>query len=238
MTNIVPLNKLKHRSLRVHAVAATRYGDNQRFVPVIIAEFPHLVVHYPLLLSKDAATGAFYCGAMLGFDEGENLFLQETEGHDGYRPLNLQRMPFYACGSDLAIDLDHPRVNATRGQSIFTDDGEPSRYLRNMMHTFSELQHGLETTRHFIDTLLQLKLVEPIEFDLEFDDGSGLQVSGLYTVSQDALRELTDAFVVELFRCGYLKLIHLMIASLKQVPVLARRKNDRLVATDIRRARR
>lgn len=238
MTNIVPLNKLKHRSLRVHAVAATRYGDNQRFVPVIIAEFPHLVVHYPLLLSKDAATGAFYCGAMLGFDEGENLFLQETEGHDGYRPLNLQRMPFYACGSDLAIDLDHPRVNAAQGQSIFTDDGEPSRYLRNMMHTFSELQHGLETTRHFIDTLLQLKLVEPIELDLEFDDGSGLQVSGLYTISQDALRELTDGVVVELFRCGYLKLIHLMIASMKQVPVLAQRKNGRLVATDIRRARR
>jgi hypothetical protein len=128
-------------------------------------------------------------------------------------------------------------VNATQGQSIFTDDGAPSRYLRNMMHTFGELKHGLETTRRFIDTLLQLRLIEPIEFDLEFDDGSGLQVSGLYTIGQDALRELTDAVVVELFRCGYLKLIHLMIASLKQVPVLAQRKNSRLVATDIRRAR-
>lgn len=238
MTNIVPLDKEAHRSLRVHAVASTRYGDNQRFVPVIIAEFAHLVVHYPVLLSKDAATGAFYCGAMLGFDEGENLFLGDCDGHDGYRPLNLQRMPFYACGSDLAIDLDHPRVSAAQGQSIFTDDGEPSRYLRNIMTTFGELKHGIETSQRFIDTLLQLKLIEPIELDLEFDDGSGLQVSGLYTISQDALRELPDKTVVELFRCGYLKLIYLMIASLKQVPVLAQRKNDRLVATDIRRARR
>jgi hypothetical protein len=238
MTNIVPLNKQAHRSLRVHAVAAARYGDNQRFVPVIVGEFPHLVVHYPILLSKDAATGAFYCGAMLGFDEGENLFLKDTEGHDGYRPLNLQRMPFYAHGSDLAIDLSHPRVSASQGQPIFTDDGEPSRYLRSIMATFSELTHGIETTKRFIDTLLPLKLVESIELDLEFDDGSGLQVTGLYTISQDALRELPDATVVELFRCGYLKLIHFMIASLKQVPALAQRKNDRLVATDLRRARR
>ena len=35
--------------------------------------------------------------------------------------------------------------------------------------------------------------------------------------------------VLDLFRRGYLQLIYLMIASLKQVPVLARKKNDRLL---------
>ncbi len=42
------------------------YGDNQRFVQVVVAEFSHLVLHYPILLSKDSETGAFFCGAMLG----------------------------------------------------------------------------------------------------------------------------------------------------------------------------
>ena len=46
-------------------------------MPVVVSEFPLLAVHYPILLSKDADTGAFYCGAMLGFDAGENLFLAE-----------------------------------------------------------------------------------------------------------------------------------------------------------------
>ena len=36
--------------------------------------------------------------------------------------------------------------------------------------------------------------------------------------------------VVHLFRLGYLKLIYLMIASLKQVSALAQRKNDRVLA--------
>lgn len=238
MTNIVPLSKQTHRSLRVHAVASARYGDNQRFVQVIVPEFPHLVVHYPILLSKDAATGAFYCGAMLGFDEGENLFLQGVEGHEGYRPLNLQRVPFFAYGSDLAIDLDHPRVTTAEGQALFTEQGEPTRYLQSIVTTFRELKPGIEVTKQFIETLLQLRLIEQVDFDMEFDDGSGRAVTGLYTISQDALRGLPDATVVDLFRRGYLKLIYLMIASLKQVPVLAQRKNDWLVANRPERARR
>ena len=235
MTNIVLLNKETHRTLRVQAAAAARYGDNQRFVPVVVAEFAQLVVHYPILLSKDAVTGGFYCGAMLGFDEGENLFLKDGEGHDGYRPLNLQRMPFYASNGELAIDLDHPRVTSgdapgSQRQAVFTEQGEPSRYLRSVLAAFGELTPGIERTKQFIDALLEHRLIEPVELDLELDDGAGLQVTGLYTIAQDALRELPDAKVVELFRRGYLKLIYLMIASLKQVAVLAQRKNERLVA--------
>jgi hypothetical protein len=41
---------------------------------------------------------------------------------------------------------------------------------------------------------------------------------------------LPDASVVELFRRGYLQLIYLLIASLKQIPVLAKKKNDRFLA--------
>ncbi len=77
MSNIVVLDSLSHRKLRVHAQPALQYGDNQRFVAVVVNEFPILALHYPILFSKDADTGQFYCGAMLGFDAGENLFLDE-----------------------------------------------------------------------------------------------------------------------------------------------------------------
>ncbi len=77
MTHIVVLNNHAHRTLRVQAEAAAKFGDNQRFVQVVVTEFSLLVTHYPILFSKDAETGAFFCGAMLGIDEGENLFLKE-----------------------------------------------------------------------------------------------------------------------------------------------------------------
>jgi hypothetical protein len=227
--NIVVLNSQTHRALRVHAGASARHGDGERFVPVVVTEFPALTAHYPILLSKDAETGAFYCGAMLGFDPGENLFLHGGKGHDGYRPLNLRRAPFYTAGGDLAVDLDHPRLAAEDGQALFTETGVATPYLESVFALMRELRPGQEMTKVFVDTLLGLKLVEPIDINVGFDDGTIRDLLGLYTINQDVLRDLADADVLRLFRRGYLQLIHLMIASLKQVPVLARRKNLKLI---------
>jgi hypothetical protein len=229
MTRIVPLSKEIHKSLKVDARASAAYGDNQRFTHVVAKEFPLLVVHYPILFSKDANTGEFYCGAMLGFDEGENLFLEEWRELEYYRPLGLQRVPFFAHGPDVAIDLDHPRVGVADGTALFTEVGEPSRYLQSIIWAFQDLSSGIEVTRSFITALLQLKLIEPISIEAEFDDGTTRACAGLYTVNQDALSALPDQAVVDLFRLGYMRLIHLMIASLKQVPVLARKKNGRIL---------
>ena len=91
MTRIVPLNKETYRTLKVDGRAAAAYGDERRFVQAIVKEFPLLAVHYPILFSKDPQTGQFYCGAMLGFDENENLFLEDWQQREFYRPLYLQR---------------------------------------------------------------------------------------------------------------------------------------------------
>src|SRR6185437_10637318 len=124
MTQIVPLDKEAHRTLKVDGRASAAYGDNQHFVQVIVSEFPHLVVRYPILFAKHVKTGQFYCGAILGFDEGENLFLDEWRERETYRPLALQRMPFYVHGPEIAIDLDHPRVGAEAGQPLFDHAGK------------------------------------------------------------------------------------------------------------------
>ena len=229
MTQIVPLNKETHRALTVDGRASAAYGDNQRFAHVIVNEFPLLVIHYPILFSKDANTGQFYCGAMLGFDEGENLFLDAWGEREFYRPLSLQRIPFYAQGSELAIDLDHPRVGAEGGKPLFDELGQPTKYLQSIMLAFQDLKPGIETSKLFVARLLELQLIEPVDIDVEFEDGSTHKCVGLYTVNQETLSRLPDDVVVELFRRGYLRLMHLMIASLKQFPVLARKKNGRLL---------
>lgn len=229
MPNIVVLNNQAHRDLRVQAAASARFGDNRHFVSVIVNEFPMLAVHCPILFAKDADTGAFYCGAMLGFDEQENLFLEEGGGYDAYRPLNLQRDPFYVSGSELGIDLDSPRVGEPGGEALFTEAGEPTTYLESVMAAFREIKPGLERTKVFIATLMELKLIGSIDVNIGFDDGTTRDLVGLYTINQDALRSLPDDKVVELFRRGYLQLIYLMIASLKQIPVMAQKKNRKIL---------
>ena len=229
MSNIVVLDPAKHRDLRVRATPSAAYGDAQKFVQVVIREFPMLAVHYPILFSKDSETGAFFCGAMMGFEEGENLFLGAGGiGQDSYRPLNLQRGPFFVAGDGLAIDLDSPRIAQFDGEALFDEAGEATPYLESVAAVFRELRPGIEMTRMFIARLLELQLIEPIEIDLSFDDGERRSLEGLYTINPDAVRELEDETVLDLFKRGYLQLIYLVIASLKQVPVLAREKNSRL----------
>ena len=225
MTNVVLLDSRSHRKLRVHARPAPAYGDDQRFVAVVLNEFPRLALSYPILFSKDADTGQFYCGAMMGFDSGENLFAEDQRSSSAYRPLNLQRGPFLTAGSDLAIDLDHPRVSPAGDQELFTEAGEPSAYLQSIMGLMRELRPGLEQTRIFIETLVSLQLIEPMTITARFDDGSKREFTGLYTVNRDRLAELPDAAVVDLFRRRYLELIYLLLSSLNHVAELAQRKN-------------
>lgn len=229
MTQIVTLSSEAHRGLRVDGRASAAYGDSQRFVQVIVGEFAHLVVHYPILFSKDAVTGQLFCGVMLGYDPGENLFLEEWRDRRFYRPLLLQRAPFCAHGRNLAIDLDHPRVGVEGGEALFSDEGHPTEYLQSVMQAFRHLHSGMRATQTFIARLLELKLVEPIDLEVEFDDGSKRDAVGLYTLDQDALAGLGDATVVDLHRRGYLRLIDFMIASRRQLPVLTSRKNARLL---------
>jgi SapC len=232
MSRIVLLDSQSHRKLRVHAQPAAHYGDDQRFVAVVVNEFHALAMHYPILFSKDADTGRFYCGAMMGFDAGENLFLNEQRTAGVYRPLNLQRGPFLTSGSDLAIDLEHPRVAPSGDQELFTEAGEPTGYLQSIMGLMRDLRPGLERTRIFIDTLLDLKLIEPVTISARFDDGTDREFTGLYTINRDQLKELADAAVLDLFRRGYLQLIYLMLVSLQHVSALAQRKNRSFLPGD------
>ena len=166
MANVQILNGEAHHALRIRTESAAQFGEAVRFVPVVVSEMTHLVLHHPVFFSKDADTGVFYCGAMMGFDEGENLFLGKRAPADAYRPLNLQRGPFFTAGNELAIDLDHPRVGQGTGQALFQPTGGPTAYLDSIIATMRELTAGAATTKAFIDTLLQHKLIEPISLEL------------------------------------------------------------------------
>jgi hypothetical protein len=95
----------------------------------------------------------------------------------------------------------------------------------------------MEMTKLFIATLLQHKLIEPIDISASFDGGTKRNLADLYTINQTVLRDLPDAVVLDLFRRGYLRLIYLMIASLKQIGTLATRKNALALAGETLSAR-
>lgn len=221
------LNNQTHGALRTRADLSF---PHPHFVMIVISEFVAASVSCPIFFAKDTATGEFYAAALFGFQPGEMLVEQDPAGNAVFQPLDIQRQGFYTSEDNIAVDPAHPRFGPGATIALFEDDGTPSNALRKVQRTIGLLAGGVTETRKFIQELLRLELVEPVDIALEFDDGERLSLDGLYTISRDNMNELADSDTIALFRSGHLQAALTMSLSLNQISVLARRRNDRLTA--------
>lgn len=215
----------------VHATvrAARPCANASPFVRITYSEIIEAAVICPVLLSKHAQTGAFYAGALFGFREGEMLVAQ-PDGKLAFTPAELIREGFFADGESIALDPSHARFHTTQGESLFDAQGHPTVTLQSVQKALGRLIASAEASDAFIAALLAHGLIEPIDITLNFDDGERLQLEGLYTVSLDALDDMTDAAALALVRSGHLRCAYAMVASLHHVKLMARRRNAQLTA--------
>jgi hypothetical protein len=223
MPRYEPLNPQDHGHLRL----GPRSGTDPHFVQIVASEFAAAAASSPILLTKDPEKGSFYAGAMLGFKPGEPALKNAAE-RGGFEPLSLQREGFFTTGESIVIDRDCLRFSESEGDPLFDESQQPSTRLRQMQRLLGQLHAGLEATNAFIQAVVALRAVEPIDISLGFDDGEKLSLQGLYTVSLDSLHALDDTQAVRLFRAGHLQLAYIMAGSLNQIGVLARLRNQRL----------
>jgi hypothetical protein len=217
------LNPQDHGHLRLRA----RANPEPHFIQIVPAEFAAAATCFPVLFSKDPASGAFYPGVMLGLKQGEPP-LRDIAERGGFEPLNLQRDGFFISGEHILIDRANPRFSESEGEPLFDEASQPSMCLRRIQRVLGHLHEGAAQSAAFVRSLVGLKIVEPIDVTLSFDNGERLVLQGLYTASRDALRELGDADVLRLFRSGHLQLAYTMAGSLNHIRLLAQVRNRRL----------
>lgn len=226
MANFQILNSEAHRNLRL----LPRAGPALHSVPIVLSELSSAAACCPVMLAKNPEDGRFYMAALFGFEPGENLVNIDPGAARTFRPLDLERQGFFTSGENIAVDLNHPQISEKEGERLFGDDGEPTDTMRRIQRAVGLLASGNEETERFIETLVDLRLIEPIDISLRFDDGKKVRLDGLYTVSLDSIAELEDSDALTLFRKGYLLLAYTIAGSLKQISVLANRRNERLAA--------
>jgi hypothetical protein len=128
----------------------------------------------------------------------------------------------------LCIDLDSPCVDDSGGKSLLDPDGSDSSYLRDMLSILGELVTGKEKTEQFIATLLSLDLLAPVVLDIALDDGTPLQLEGLYGLDEETFRQLEEQQLAGLWRTGYLDHIYAVMIASGQIFNLIRLKNQRI----------
>ena len=247
MVNRVVLNNQIHRDVRIPAKRPTRENAEVNAVSVIPREFPRLLANYPIFYTKNMETGRFELSALLGFQPRENLFFVDGQWDAAYVPLQIQRQPFSlvtrgaedSAGKpsslDVALDLSQT-VQSHEGERLFLDDGQPTKLLQNMTSMLSALVSGSTEAFALTGRLAELNLIEPVQIDIEFVDGSETKLQGLYWIAAAALKALPAAQLAELRDREFLEWMYFQMASIAHVSSLVARKNRRLSGVTAARA--
>ncbi|MCY7294045.1 SapC family protein [Alteromonas sp. a30] len=243
MTNTVLLTPDEHKQIKIDtrhgSQLGAEYGDSVNACLSFVGEFRTVQAHYPIVFQRDGQSGLFHPVVVLGFEIGENLFLQESHWDAPYIPALIARQPFSigfksTPDSDekqrvVHIDLDNPRVSQEQGEPLFMDLGEQSPYLQKMASLLESIHLGMEQNKAFSAALIELELVESFSAEIELNDGTTHQLLGYYTINEEKLYKLSAEKLAELNEKGFLSAVYMMLASLSQFSNLIARKNATLL---------
>lgn len=236
MSDHAVLDPAKHRDLRVHAHAAAEHGDGVMACFTVPTEFRRVQNEFPILFRREMESGKFSALVLMGFENGENLFLGEDGWDATYRPIALAIQPFLVGRAEsgegpahVHIDLAHPRIAGPgEGVGLFDEHQRPTPYLEQVAAMLDELDQGYRDSPAFFSALSRHELLEPLSVDVELNDGSQHRLVGYHVINEDRLQELDGEALGELHRAGHLMPIFMALASLSNLAELARRKNVRM----------
>ncbi|GAB2505036.1 SapC family protein [Microbulbifer agarilyticus] len=242
MSNTVALNNESHRNLKVMTKRGAAFGEATHLVPVVANELRNLVLEYPVCITKDPKNGQFSLCALLGFEPGENLFLQGDNWEAQYVPMHIRRQPFMVGyrnpeaepgedkGAVITLDMDSPRVNSdgssADGERLFDDEGSNTPFMNEVSDLLGQLMGGMESTTAFLKFLADNDLIEPAHINVQFASGEQKRYEGLYTVNDEKLQQLEADKLVYMHQHGYLQAAYWLSASMGQVRKLIQRKNQ------------
>jgi hypothetical protein len=236
MSNHAIVTAEEHRELRVRTGHSAALGDAVMSCFTIPEEFRRLQNEYVILFQRDPQSRSFAALALLGFEAGENLYLDGCEWLASYKPLGLSIQPFLlgrprddAGDAQVHIDLDHPRVS-TDGEGVraFDDAGQPSPYLEQIVGMLGALDQGYRSSADFFSALERHELLEPFALDVEPRNGARHRMVGYHLINEEKLASLEGGALAELNSAGHLLPIYMAVASLANLSRLIESKSRQL----------
>jgi hypothetical protein len=239
VTNFALLNNDDHQDVRVITKRSAKYGDNVMYALTFPFEFRSVQAFYPILFHNDASGNPFPV-ALFGFQEGENLFLDETGWDARYIPAMIQREPFLigTQGREdqedhekmrvLSLDMDHPRVSMDEGEALFQSLGARSLFLDKIADLMENIYQGYQQNKIFMAALQELELLETVTIDITLDDGSQNQLMGFQTIDENKVQQLSGDDLEQFSRSGILMPLFMVLASTMNIRSLIDRKNAKL----------
>lgn len=220
--DLLAINKERHATSYVAPVESYAYASNVHFAGVAIHEFPKVAALYPVVFMQ-TDSGDFTPVALLGLDEGRNLFVNERgQWTVSYVPAVIRKYPFVLVSKDadstefvVCVDQASGCIKADEGRPLFTEQGDPAPALQGVIRFLSELQEMDVHTRRFCQQLKMLGLLVPLNVELRSNSGVR-RVAGAFVVDEVALNNLGAEQKANLQSQNYMPTLYAHLLSLGQ----------------------
>lgn len=238
------LNNVTHKDLRVVMRFGREFGDDIGMVLAFPSEYAELQREYPIFFRKDRDSGEWQSVALLGFEQHENLFLQDGRWNAAYLPGAVARGPFLIGFQEqriddelrrepvIHVDVEHPRVSFSEGEAVFLPQGGQSPYLQHIANVLRGIRDGTEFGTAMFATFDSMGLIQPVNLDVQLDDKHRVSVNGLHGIDRERLAALDAESLQRLNQAGLLEGAYLVLASLHNVRRLMAEKQRRLREQD------
>lgn len=238
------LNNVAHKDLRVATGFGRQFGDEVGMVPAFPSEYAELQREYPIFFRKDQQTGQWQSVVLLGFEQRENLFLQDDRWNAAYLPGAVAKGPFLIGFQEqridgelrqepvMHVDLDHPRVNLAEGEPVFLPQGGNSPYLEHIAAVLRGIRDGTQFGAAMFSAFDSMGLIQPVHLDVQLDERHRVNVNGLHGIDREKLAALDAESLLRLNQAGFLEGAYLVLASLNNMRRLMAEKQRRLREQD------
>ncbi|WP_158812574.1 SapC family protein [Methylocapsa sp. S129] len=225
--SIVPLNRERHRSLRLkHDGQQFAFAAKTHIIPAVIDEFPAASRHLPIVFvpASPLPTSVF----LVGLRPGQNVFVDgDGKWTEGYIPAFARRYPFMLGemeqgGPVACIDEKYDGFGAKTGERLFGDDGGDSPFLQERIKLTTDYFAAAKRTDAFLRTLNDLQLMRQVTIESKAELGSSAILHGFLTIDEAKLNALSDEDFLRLRKEGLLPAIYAHLLSLASIDRLQR----------------
>ncbi len=232
MARIQPVTFPTHGNKRWQRFSSYSFAAQSAIAPLMLIEVRSAASAFPIGFVKHE--GNCFPAAILGLDEGTNLFVDEQGNWLGaYIPAAFRAWPFsitYTERGDklLCVDEDSGLVSdGEEGERFFNDDETPSEALQQISSFLAQFSQNRDPSLAACAALEAAGVLQPWTATVRCGERQW-SMQEFLRIDEDALNKLRTSTLASLHKAGALALAYSQLHSQAQLAFVGRLAEQRL----------